>query len=74
VHEIQVARGLRLEAGSLLVFARGYQDYKWFEQLTNQGVHFVTRLKDNARLSVVRRCEPQGAGVMTRPSCGGLVI
>ncbi|GJL71155.1 MAG: hypothetical protein NMNS01_03540 [Nitrosomonas sp.] len=23
---------------------RGYMDYEWFKQLTNKGVHFVTRL------------------------------
>ena len=32
----------------MLVFDRGYTDDAWFRQLTGGGVHFVTRLKDNA--------------------------
>ncbi len=48
VHEIQVARKLKLQRGTMLVFDRGYTDYDWFQRLTEEGVHFVTRLKDNA--------------------------
>lgn len=53
VHEMQVARTLQFQRGTMLVFDRGYTDYDWFQQLTGQGVHFVTRLKDNARYLVV---------------------
>jgi len=55
VHEIQVARKLKLQRGSMLVFDRGYTDYHWFQQLTQEGVHFVTRLKDNATYIVVEQ-------------------
>lgn len=34
--------------GSYLVFDRGYTDYAWYQDLTEDGVFFVTRLKSNA--------------------------
>jgi hypothetical protein len=51
--DIKVARRLRFERGTVVVMDRGYIDYKWFVQLTQQGVFFVTRLKDNASFEVV---------------------
>ena len=64
VHEIQVARKLKLQRGTMLVFDRGYTDYDWFQQLTDEGVHFVTRLKDNATYLVMERRKAQGDGVL----------
>jgi hypothetical protein len=64
VHEIQVARKLKLQRGTMLVFDRGYTDYDWFQRLTEEGVHFVTRLKDNATSIVVERREAEGDGVL----------
>ena len=46
VHEIRVARKLRLDPGTIVVFDRGYLDYDWLDQLTDQGVFFVTRAKE----------------------------
>ena len=63
VHEIQVARKLKLQAGAMLVFDRGYTDYDWFQRLTEEGVHFVTRLRDNATCIVVERRPANGSGV-----------
>ena len=63
VHEIQVARKLKLQRGTMLVFDRGYTDYGWFQRLTEEGVHFVTRLKDNAAYMVMERRPIQGDGV-----------
>lgn len=48
----------------MLVFDRGYQDYQWFEELTLQGVHFVTRLKDSARVIVVESRQSPAGGVV----------
>lgn len=48
VHEIRVPRKLQWQRGTVLVFDRGYTDYDWFQRLTEEGLHFVTRLKDNA--------------------------
>jgi Transposase DDE domain/Domain of unknown function (DUF4372) len=64
VHEIQVARKLRLQRGTMLVFDRGYTDYAWFQRLTEEGVHFVTRLKDNAACILVERRRTNEEGVL----------
>ena len=47
-HEIHVARRLRFDPGTIVVFDRGYNDYTWFENLTRDGVWFVTRMKEGA--------------------------
>jgi len=64
VHESRVARSLRFEPGTIVVFDRGYADYDWFAALEAQGVFFVTRMKDNADYGVVeRRPVPQHGAV-----------
>jgi Transposase DDE domain/Domain of unknown function (DUF4372) len=64
VHESRVARNLRLEPGTIVVFDRGYTDYDWFAALDADGVFFVTRLKENADYGVVeRRPVPPGSAV-----------
>jgi hypothetical protein len=64
VHESRVARRLRFEPGTIVVFDRGYADYDWFAALDAQGVFFVTRLKENADYGVVeRRPVPAGSAV-----------
>jgi hypothetical protein len=63
VHEIQVARKLKLQRGTMLVFDRGYADYDWFQRLTEEGVHLVTRLKGNAAYIVVERRRTSGEGI-----------
>jgi diacylglycerol kinase len=45
--DIKVARGLKFEAGTILIMDRGYEDHRWWERLTQEGVFFVTRLKDS---------------------------
>ena len=51
--DIQIARGLRFEPGTILVMDRGYVDYAWFDQLARNQVTFVTRLKDSAVYELV---------------------
>lgn len=64
VHESRVARSLRFEPGTIVVFDRGYADYDWFAALDAQGVFFVTRLKENADYGVVeRRPVPESSAV-----------
>jgi hypothetical protein len=64
VHEIKVAKKLKFQRGTMLVFDRGYNDYQWFQQLTEDGVHFVTRLKVKAAYIVVESRQPKGEGVL----------
>ena len=64
-HEVRVARQMQFAPGAILVFDRGYTDYEWFMSLTEQGVYFVTRLKENADYGVVEKREvPQRRGVL----------
>jgi hypothetical protein len=55
VHETTVAPSVPLEAGDVVVFDRGYNDFAWFKSLVDKAVFFVTRLKKNARYKVVER-------------------
>jgi IS4 transposase len=45
---------MRFTPGTILVFDRGYQSYKWFAELTGQGVFFVTRLRDFSRVEILK--------------------
>jgi hypothetical protein len=64
--EIKVARQLRLEPGTIVVFDRGYIDYRWFAELTRQGVYFVTRARWNTYCRVVeRRAVPKKSQVLS---------
>ena len=64
-HEIGVARQLRYEPGTLLAIDRGYLDYGWFADLSQQGVYFVTRMKDNADYMVLEDRElPRRKGLL----------
>src|SRR5215210_7144853 len=66
-HEIRVARQMRFEPETVLVFDRGYTDYEWFAELTQQRVWFVTRMKDNADYGVLEeRSLPARAGGVRR--------
>ncbi len=63
-HEVRVARQMRFAPGTILVFDRGYTDYQWFANLIQQGVYFVTRLKENADYGVLEDLAlPQRRGV-----------
>jgi hypothetical protein len=64
--ELEVARGLRLQAGTILAIDRGYNDYKWFAEMTQDGVYFVTRMKSNAVYTVVEQCQVPAKGNVLR--------
>jgi hypothetical protein len=66
-HEIRVARRMQFEPDTMLVFDRGYTDYHWFADLTQKGVHFVTRMKEKADYVVLEeRPLPANAGGVRR--------
>jgi hypothetical protein len=63
VPEIEIARALSLPKGSIVVMDRSYIDYKLFSRWT-KGIHFVTRLKENADFMVLEdRPVPKGSNV-----------
>ncbi len=53
VADVKVAQGLTFEPGTIVVDDRGYNDYRLFARWTADHVWFVTRMKDNARYTVV---------------------
>jgi len=54
VHEVRIARTLKLPPGSILTMDRGYNDYQLYYDWTLCGVYFVTRLKGNAVYEVLK--------------------
>jgi len=63
--EIKVARTLRFDPGTILAIDRGYVDYEWFRQLTQEEVHFVTRMKEKAAYEVNEELRiPQNSNVV----------
>jgi IS4 transposase len=63
--EIKVARTLRFDPGTILAIDRGYIDYEWFRELTQQEVYFVTRMKEKAVYDVKEELEvPQNRNVV----------
>lgn len=55
VHDIIVARKRAFTQGTTVLMDRGYIDFEWLYQLTETGIHFVTRMKDNCQFKV-RQC------------------
>jgi len=54
-----------LQAGSIVAFDKAYNDYRAFALLTDRGVFFVTRMKDNALYEVVEsRTVPKNRNIL----------
>jgi Transposase DDE domain/Domain of unknown function (DUF4372) len=51
--DVKMADAFPLNPGSIIVMDRGYNDYALFGTWTDEGIHFVTRLKDNAAYQVL---------------------
>ena len=54
-HDVTVGRTLEFPKGSIVAVDKGYNDYGWYNQLTEKGIFFVTRLKTNAKYRAVCR-------------------
>jgi hypothetical protein len=54
VNDITAAKAMPIEPGATYVYDLGYYDYGWWAQLDAAGCRFVTRLKKNTPLSVVK--------------------
>ncbi len=53
--DIEAGRALDFPKGSMVAIDRGYNDYAWYNHLTEKEISFVTRLKSNAKTRVVSR-------------------
>jgi hypothetical protein len=52
--ELTVARRRRYARGTILIMDRGFVDFRWFNQLDESGVFFVTRIKKDTPYRVVQ--------------------
>ena len=59
------ARGMSFQAGTIVVFDRGYADFGWWAQLSRDKVFFVTRAKVNVACEVAaEHAVPPGKKVL----------
>lgn len=56
-HDKRFLKHLDLEKGKIVVFDKGYNDYKTFDDFTKEGIYFVTRLKANASYNSMKENE-----------------
>jgi|DEB19_MinimDraft_2_1074335.scaffolds.fasta_scaffold07243_1 hypothetical protein len=56
-HDKQFLKHLQLEKGKIAVFDKGYNDYKTFDEFTQNDIFFVTRLKSNAVYETIKENE-----------------
>jgi len=52
-HDVTVGRRLRFAPGTIVVMDKGYVDYHWWKQMSEDGVYFVTRLKQDLKYTVI---------------------
>ncbi len=66
-HEVKVAWELSLPKGSIVAMDRGYIDYALFHKWNDDGVFFVTRMKDNAVFETIGAGfpVPEGGNVLS---------
>jgi hypothetical protein len=55
--DVSVGRGFQFEPGTIVAMDKGYVNFKWWKQMTEEGVHFVTRLKKDLKYKVLQRRE-----------------
>ena len=65
VADVAVGRSCRLPPGSIVVFDRGYCEYRWFNSLTTQGIFFVTRERQRTAARILNRHEVDRARGLT---------
>jgi hypothetical protein len=65
-HDVTITRKISLPPGSIVTMDRAYNHYKLFASLTQNGVFFVTRMKENADYEVVEeRVAPRNINVFS---------
>jgi len=55
ISENEQARLFIAPKGSIVVFDKGYSNYRWHNSLTDKGLYWVTRIRGNAKFTVVER-------------------
>lgn len=52
--DIAAARAMRFAPGSIVVCDKGYTDFAWYKALTDKGIFFVTRARNNLRFELLK--------------------
>lgn len=55
ISENEQARTFDVPRGSVVIFDRGYNNYRWHKALTDKGIYWVTRIRGNAKYKVLER-------------------
>jgi len=63
-HDKKAAEKMPLIDGATYVFDRAYNDYSWFHDMTERRIHFVGRMKSNAKFEVIEDRPVSGDGVL----------
>jgi len=65
VSENEQAKLFDAPKGSVLVFDKGYNNYRWHKALTDKGLFWVTRIRGNAKYKVLERREQSNNSAIT---------
>lgn len=57
LNDVSQAARMPLRRGASYVFDKGYCDYAWWSRFDEHDARFITRLKRNAKVSVVHACQ-----------------
>ena len=55
VNERKIAKCVELPENSIVTFDKGYNSYKWFQQLSEKSIFFVTRITQSAKYKIIER-------------------
>lgn len=54
-NDVTFIKGMRLPKGSYVVFDKGYHSHRFYTELNDQRVHWITRLRQNAVINVLTK-------------------
>ena len=49
-----MGRTLRFAPGMIVAMDKGYVDYAWWKEMCDEGVYFVTRLKQDLKYKIIQ--------------------
>ena len=62
--DVAVGRTLKFDKGTIVAMDKGYVDFKWWKQMAEDGVYFVTRLRQDLQYeALAERTVPQNSNV-----------
>src|SRR5208337_1277624 len=53
-HDVTAGRKMHFDAGTIGAMDKGYLDYAWWQQMSEEGVFFVTRLKQDLKYTILQ--------------------